>query len=481
METLKNSWLYALYLMLTGWVRRQWQGSALLRYLTGQVACESPALSRLLKQVRKGWCAVFEKLRLPKLLGGSIFLHPEFYAAAAVVLLPLVPTMGILGLVGAGFFSLVLKLGTDRDFTLKKSPINIYVGLFGCIYLFCTLTSLTPGGSLFPGMLTTVFLLFFFVLTACGFSRRGIDRLLVGMTAAGLVVACYGFYQFLFPEQFRNVWTDTDMFSNLTFRVYSTLENPNVLGEYFLLVVPLGGAVALTREGWKGKLLGLLALAAMGVCLVLTYSRGCYLGLLFAMAVFVVLLQPKLLIPGVVLLLLCPLYLPESVLTRFTSIGNMGDTSTSYRVYIWMGTLAMLKDHWFSGIGPGEAAFDLVYPDYAYNAVTAPHSHSLYLQLLCDLGVVGLLVFLGLLLAFYRMMFTAIRREQEKKAKVFQIAGVSAVTGFLVQGATDYTFYNYRVMLLFWVLLALCVCFTRMTKSSGTGEENHDEDTACAH
>ena len=41
-------------------------------------------------------------------------------------------------------------------------------------------------------------------------------------------------------------------------RVYATLENPNVLGEYLVLIFPLGGALLLTARGWGGRLLWLL-------------------------------------------------------------------------------------------------------------------------------------------------------------------------------------------------------------------------------
>ena len=108
----------------------------------------------------------------------------------------------------------------------------------------------------------------------------------------------------------------------------------------------------------------------------------------------------------------------------------------------------------------------MVYPGYAYNAISAPHSHNLYLQLMCDTGICGITVFVIMMVAFYRMMFTAIRREQDRKSRTFQIAGTSAVTAFLVQSMTDYTFYNYRVMLLFFCILGLCVQFTRMGKTA---------------
>ena len=163
------------------------------------------------------------------------------------------------------------------------------------------------------------------------------------------------------------------------------------------------------------------------------------------------------------LLMIAPMLLPESILERFTSIGNMADTSTSYRVYIWMGTLAMLKDYWFSGVGPGEAAFNMAYPAYAYHEVSAPHAHNLFLQILSDAGVPGLLVFGLLLISFYRAMFTSLRVTRSREKQIFLMAGSAAVTGFLVQSMTDYTFYNYRVMLLFWATLAISVLFARLS------------------
>lgn len=94
------------------------------------------------------------------------------------------------------------------------------------------------------------------------------------------------------------------------------------------------------------------------------------------------LLNPRVLVlaPVVLPVALVALYfvLPDTVISRFTSIGNLEDTSTSYRVSIWMGTIAMLKDYWLCGIGPGTGAFNLVYPAYSYNAANAQHAHNLF-------------------------------------------------------------------------------------------------------
>ena len=93
------------------------------------------------------------------------------------------------------------------------------------------------------------------------------------------------------------------------------------------------------------------------------------------------------------------------------------------------------------------------------------------MQITCDTGVCGLVIFLLLLVAYYRMMCTALAAKPRREIKILQIANMSAVTGFLVQSMTDYTFYNYRVLLLFWVTLGLGVVLSRMGKDEPEAEE----------
>ena len=115
----------------------------------------------------------------------------------------------------------------------------------------------------------------------------------------------------------------------------------------------------------------------------------------------------------------------------------------------------MLKDYWLCGIGPGDAAFNLVYPRYSYSGITAPHSHNLFLQIMCDAGVIALVIFVLLLFHFFRDVCSAFCRERDAFSRFHQTAVAAGMAGFLVQAMTDYSFYNYRVMFLFWVFIAL--------------------------
>ena len=156
--------------------------------------------------------------------------------------------------------------------------------------------------------------------------------------------------------------------------------------------------------------------------------------------------------------------LPDTVISRFTSIGNLEDTSTSYRVSIWMGTIAMLKDYWLCGIGPGTGAFNLVYPAYSYNAANAQHAHNLFLQIMSDGGVVALVVFLLIIFIFCRVICSALSRNRSWRARCYLAGAIGGVGGFMAQSMTDYTFYNYRVALLFFAVLALGASFARLAE-----------------
>ena len=151
-------------------------------------------------------------------------------------------------------------------------------------------------GSLLGGMLTVAFVLFTIMLENAVTTRRQLDVLIAMMVLAGTVVALYGIFQYLFGWGYQSTaWVDTDMFGD-SFRVPSTLENPNMLGQYLILAIPLGGAGLLSAKDWAQRVWYFICCGIMCVCMLLTLSRGAWLGLLFAGFLFVLFLQPRLLL-----------------------------------------------------------------------------------------------------------------------------------------------------------------------------------------
>ena len=454
-------WLTA----LCAWFGRQWQNSGVIQWFLNPTEKEkgisdNSLFCRLFLAVHHGLAWVYAKLCLEKLFAGSVFCRPFFWCALPVVLAPLMAVSGasilVLMLAAVGYASVLLAFVRDRDRILYYAPMNRWIYLYAAVYLAGAWFSVSRRSSLKVGALTVAFLLFAIVLENAIRSKRQLDGLIRAMVLVGAVVALYGVCQYLFGWGYQSAaWVDSDMFSSITFRVPSTFSNPNMLGQYFILIIPFGGACLLTAKHWNSRMVWLICCGLMCVCMLLTFSRGAWLGLLFAGAVFFVLLDPRLILLAPFAFAALVLVMPDAVIGRFTSIGNMGDASTSYRVYIWMGVLAMLKKYWLCGIGPGDGAFNLVYPAYSYNSIVAPHSHNLYLQIICDAGICELLVFLMILFHYFRRLCAAMGREKDRDSRLFQIAAVASVCGFLVQAMTDYSFYNYRVMFLFWAVLGI--------------------------
>lgn len=460
-QILNASVLWRALMAMCLWFGRQWQRSGVVQWflhppLWEEASSRSSIFFRLWSWFRGILCRIYYFLHLDRLFAGSVFLKVWVWCALPVVLAPVLPTMAVLGLAAIGYASLLLNLVHDPSRPLAYSPINRYVILYAAVYLAGTLFSVNRAASLKPGLLSVAFILFAVVLYNSVTGRRQLDTLIVLVVLAGTVVSFYGILQYIFRWGYQSAaWVDSDMFSGIDFRVPSTLDNPNMLGQYLLLTIPLGGACLLGAKTWGKRVFYLCCCAIMALCMILTFSRGAWLALLFAGAIFILFLNPRLILLAPFALIVMYFVLPDTVITRFTSIGDLTDNSTSYRVYIWMGVLAMLKDYWLCGIGPGDAAFNMVYPAYSYNSIDAPHSHNLFLQMVCDAGICALVVFFLLLFHYFRMLCTAVSREKDWQSRLFQIAFGSGVCGFLVQAMTDYSFYNYRVMFLFWAYLAL--------------------------
>ena len=389
---------------------------------------------------------------------------------AAIFAAPFVPTMALAGLCIWTVLSLVIKSLIDADFKWRREGMGLSIIIFIAILFISSLMSFAKIGSLKVWAMYLVFWSFYFVIINTVKTKEQLYGLLKLFVISGALVALYGLVQYIFGWTTSNSWLDEEMFEDTAMRVYSTLGNPNVLGEYLLLVLPVAAVYMLK---YKFKELGKWAYGAMflvlALCLVLTQSRGCWIGFMLSVVIFVTFYEGKLwaLIP--IVLCILPFVVPQSIVDRMMSVGNMDDSSTSYRVYIWMGTLGLLKHFWLGGIGMGEAAFGEVYPFFSYNAIIAPHSHNTFLQLTVEAGVGALIVFIVSQAIFMKKMSDTYRLDDKKSLdSSMALALASGVAGFLAQSMFDYTFYNYRVMAVFVMVLAMGIALRYIKEEETT-------------
>ncbi len=404
-----------------------------------------------------------------------VMYKTEFGVFMTAVLAPIIPTMAVAGMVALCGFSLLIRAITGKSFKWRFGLVGVFVLLMTGVYLISGINSFARGKSLQIFAIYGVMMSFFFVVINTVRTKKQFFDLCRAFALSGFLVCLYGLYQYVFKAGGADAWIDEEMFEGISMRIYSTLENPNVLGEYILLVMPVAIALMWRSEKIGSKIFYLGLTAVMGAALILTFSRGCWIAIMVAAAIYVTFVCGKLW--GLLLLLvpILPFVIPETILHRFASVGDMSDSSTSYRVYIWMGTFLMLKDFWISGIGMGEEAFNQVYPFYSYSAIVAPHSHNLFLQVWVETGIGGIVAFLALLFAWFKQICRGHKISADKKLKTMLVAIGASVCAFMVQGMFDNCFYNYRVFMLFWFVLALGISGVNIAKEGAKQADTTEE------
>lgn len=404
-------------------------------------------------------------LAIPVLLLLCLILTtPELGVLLAFFVTPFAPTMVMVALICYTFGAYVLKLVLYKR-TFRFELIDFSVIAFMAVVLLGGLISVNVATSVKSMLVFLCFMLGYVLTVNLIRTRDWFRRCALALILSATCVSLYGLFQYL-SGSVSTKWQDLTMFATIDGRVTSTLENPNVLAEYLVMVAPFAAAYLLIRGRAGSKFGFFFSGVAMLGCLVLTYSRGGWLGFLFAAVAFLLIYHRRsiyLLVLGVAALPFAVAFLPASIVQRFTSIGNLGDSSTSYRVYIWRAVVNMIADNPICGIGIGEGAFSKVYPLYSLSGIeTAPHSHNLFLQITLETGVIGLLIFLAFLFFFAQHMITGFKNAKTPQDRIIPAAGFCGIFGVLVQGMTDYVWYNYRVFLIFWLIIGLSCAYLRI-------------------
>lgn len=461
-KILKESLIYKICIIIKNWFQKSIKQSvfvnAFLKDTYNPNEATSSVIVKLEDVLLKWFRNLAKKLKLDKIFANSIFAKPIIWVTLTIALIPILPTMMDLVLVIASALSLLLKAMITPEFKFKHYKINSWIFAFSIVIAISAMISISMAESIKIAMLMIAFVLFYFVVINTITTKKELKIILYAISIVGALTAVFGIYQYIFGDVYSQAWLDDDMFENIKMRVYSTLENPNVYGEYLLLILPMMASLFWTEKGFKKKLFLFALVCISGLALILTFSRGCWLGILFAFAILAIIIDKRFIFLGIAILLLLPFILPETIINRFMSIGNMNDTSTSYRVYIWMGTLAMLKDYWLSGVGMGITSFNTIYPLYSYNNISAPHSHNLYLQVIVEYGIVGFITMAGVMYNYFKEAIISMT----KKKNIILGGLIAGMSGFLLQSMTDHTWYNYRVVLMFFTMIAITTCLSKM-------------------
>jgi putative inorganic carbon (HCO3(-)) transporter len=160
-------------------------------------------------------------------------------------------------------------------------------------------------------------------------------------------------------------------------------------------------------------------------------------------------LFPLLLLLGGAALLVVLVTQVEPLRVRVMSlVAGRQDSSNNFRINVWLAALDMIQARPWLGIGPGNDAFNQIYPLFQQPKFNALSAYSIPLELAVEAGIPGLLAGIGLLVASLRTAIGLWRGDG-----VFSLpalAVIAVIAGLGVQGLTDTIFFRPEVQLIGW-------------------------------
>lgn len=354
---------------------------------------------------------------------------------------------------GQVFFLFVLALWFARGALRRRIMIpQAFLNLPLALFLGVATLSLLDAPSLTSGLKellkwVEVLLVMWIVIDLAGDETSpsaAYRRPLAIFLFAGLTQAVIGVWQFALrgdgPEHFLIL----DRF----YRAYGTFEQPNPFGGFMAwnAAIGIGTFVGLIVFVWRGRKNGRKKLgrtewiwllfvggcaAATALALLLSWSRGAWLGFSVAMAVFLLFWPRRAWLGPVLLLAALALFalgwqldlIPAPLANRlagFTEDVRLGDVrgvdinDANYavveRLAHWQSAVDMARDNLWLGVGFGN--YEPAYGDYALINWPYPlgHAHNYYLNILAETGVLGTVAHLLLWAAVFWKTHFLLRR-----------------------------------------------------------------------
>lgn len=392
------------------------------------------------------------------------------FAAAPYISTTLISVL----LVGCiGFWALLTLTETREKAGWGLTPIHLTVMLYWGISAIATGLSPVRLSALEGLSKLTLYLLIFVVMARVLRVEKWRSALIAIYLHTALLVSCYGIRQWIFGAPALATWSDPDSEMGNFTRAYSFLGNPNLLASYLMPAVAYSLMAIFSWVGMYRKALAAVMFVTNLACVAFTYSRGGWIGLVLMFGTMALLLgywmnlyRKKWVLPsifaGLISVLVLGVVFVPPIRNRVSSmfIGR-GDSSNNFRLNVWQSVIEMIKANPVLGIGPGNDAFNKVYPLYARTRFTALSAYSVLLEIAVETGLIGLTCFLWMLLVTFTQGGVQLQRLRNMASPqgFWLIAAIGSMVGLMGQGVVDTVWYRPQVNILWWMAVAIIASF----------------------
>lgn len=259
-------------------------------------------------------------------------------------------------------------------------------------------------------------------------------------------------------------------------RLRGLFGSPNNLAMILERILPIAVGFALIGLTKPRRLLGWLTVTLLVTVLVLTFSRGAWIGGLVGLTVALIPVlrrTPRLLRTAAPIIIAC-LGLAAIVTAggdHPATFIRASDAAAMARPLLWDSAWQMIRDHLLLGVGPDNFLYH--YPDYIHPEAWAEphisHAHNIVLDTWLTLGAFGVFVLLILAASYVRTWKKAHRSvDADGQTIVYGLGG--SMTAILLHGMVDGSIFLPELAATFWVVIALTIAIARPSGRVAQGE-----------
>lgn len=239
-------------------------------------------------------------------------------------------------------------------------------------------------------------------------------------------------------------------------RIPSLWEDFNIVAAYYMISVFFLFTFLLHYTKKSQMLIYAIVLIPIILGLFFTQTRGVWLSIILAIA-FYVLKRPKVIIPASIFIGIIAIVFSSIVLDRFLSVKNFGtDASAIGRMQAWLASVIIIKNNLIWGVG-FEGFIELRDSIFSYYIVPVLHSHNTYLRLWLEMGIIGFIPYISMMVIAFVYTFKIIKRNKNNKEIVMVAEGLQlSFVGLFIAFMFEPYFSLYgNSTIIIWILISI--------------------------
>jgi O-antigen ligase len=344
--------------------------------------------------------------------------------------------------------------GSKRQISL---PLFVPICSFLLASILATLTAINPYRSLIELRSVLAVSVLYLVVNHVR-TKEHATTLIRVLIATGTLMALYGLSQ--------------SLTEGADFRIYGTMSIYVTFASLLMLISSMTLAQLLFHGRSQRVLWYVPALLLLIAALLMTQSRGTWLGLGAGFCVALGLRKKFLLLTLPLMAVVAFLIVPSPIQARFRDVLNPQQTTARERLYVWHSGLQLIRSSPWTGVGLRNVPRStLEYRDPQNPGVSnrhLTHLHNNLLQIAAERGLIGLVCWLALWVAYFRQAWLCYRSlpPQDREGKALVVGSLASVTSFQIAGMFDYDFGDAEVITLVYFLMAFPFLTPRLRGST---------------